>query len=112
MLLPAVGRPLPQAADAYVSDEKGLGYVLAPDGHGADWRRVVQDLPGEDLWAAIKTGLATAPVLDVRDLGTLGSTCRVQLILPLGGREVPCRTIWHFAGADAAPRLVTAFPAT
>ena len=67
---------------------------------------------GSELWSMIVAELERAVVTEVRDLGSLGVSCRVPLILPLVERRVPARTAWHYAEEGAAPRLVTAYPRT
>ena len=66
----------------------------------------------DGLWPLIVVELASAVVTEVRDLASLGISCRVPLFLPIGGRLLSARTAWHYAEDDAAPRLVTAFPQT
>ena len=112
MAPPEVGRPLPRAADAWVSDRKWAGWVLHGDGHGRDWRRAVGEEALDDLWSLIVAELVSAVVTEVRDLGSLGISCRVPMSLPIGGRLLSARTAWHYAEDNAAPRLVTAFPQT
>lgn len=110
MPTPEVGEPLPRAASAFVEHEKWHGYVLAPDGHGDDWRRIFGHVDAEELWAAIRTAVRTSPVTEIRDLDDLGVTCRVPLTLTFNNRTADVRTIWHYAPDQPAPRLVTAYP--
>lgn len=62
------------------------------------------------LWAVIAHAIRTAPVISIRDAYDNTVSCRVDVILTLGERRAPTRTIWHYAYGNARPRLVTAFP--
>ena len=112
MALPEIGEPLPRAADAWVDDAKWTGWILAARGHGREWQRVVAGGAGDELWLVLAAGVRNAPVTELRDLGAFGVTCRVPLLLPFGANTIAVRTIWHYADGGAAPRLVTAYPAT
>lgn len=109
---PEIGAPLPRAADAWCERAKLIRWVLGEDGHGAEWQRVmhVNIEDAEETWRAISTLAATAEVTGLRDLGRYGFNCEVDGQLTIGERSATVRTIWHYAGRDAAPRLVSAFP--
>jgi len=36
--------------------------------------------------------------------------CGIDVTLTINDRTAPVATAWHYADADAAPRLVTAYP--
>jgi hypothetical protein len=112
MSAPAIGQPLPRAGEAYVEEPKWEKWILATPGHGADWRRVFGEVTVDAVWHAIRTAIMTAPITDVRALGELGITCGVDLSLTLNDIADVVRTAWHYESADAAPRLVTAYPRT
>lgn len=63
-----------------------------------------------EVWEAISAVGATAEVTGVRDLGRFGFSCEIDARLTIGERSARFRTIWHYAGPDAAPRLVSAYP--
>lgn len=107
-----IGRPLSRGGDAHVDENKWDAWILATPGHGADWRRVFGEITVDAVWGAILSAVATAPIVDVRMLGEIGITCGVDLSLTLNDRTAAVRTAWHYESADAAPRLVTAYPRT
>jgi hypothetical protein len=53
-----------------------------------------------------------ADVTEMRTVEAGGISCRVPITITIEGRTRAVRTVWHYARADAAPRLVTAFPTT
>lgn len=108
---PIVGEPLPRAGDAYTAPEK-LKWILAEDGHGREWRRVlsIASDDSERLWRAIVTGVLRAPVSAIRDLGPFGVGCEVRVLLTLNARSVSVITAWHYERAGDPPRLITAYP--
>lgn len=112
MPLPEIGRPLPRAADAYVGDEKWIGYVLADRGHGDDWRRAFGSFDADELWSMIADALFGAPVAEMHVVEGGGITCRVPISITIGSRTRTVRTVWHFEHDGSPPRLVTAFPTT
>jgi hypothetical protein len=91
---------------------KWHGWILAAAGHGEEWARVLhiglQD--HERLWTAIADAVLHAPVSVVRDRAAHGVICGVDVMLTINDRAAPVTTAWHYADADAAPRLVTAYP--
>ena len=109
---PRIGRPLPRASRAYASTEKWTYWILAPDGHGADWRRVFRVGPDDRhvIWSALAPELRRAPVVTLRDRGAHGLVCGVAVRITLYGRTAVVLTSWHYRDESAAPRLVTAYP--
>jgi hypothetical protein len=107
---PEVGRPLPRAADAYVDDEKWHGYVLADGGHGRHWRRVWPSVDSDALWLMLAAAVLDGPIDEIQDLGRVGLSCRVRVILTINDRPLRIRTVWHYTREGGRPRLVTAFP--
>jgi hypothetical protein len=108
---PMVGAPLPRAEMAWYERIKLDGWILAERGHGLEWNRVFQ-VGIEDsgrVWEAIATAVLEAPVGTVRDRGTEGVVCGVQVELTIGERTAPVMLSWHYADPSAAPRLVTAY---
>jgi hypothetical protein len=103
---------MPRAADAYAAAEKWLGWILAPHGHGEDWGRMFDVGPGdsERIWAAISAAVLDARVSVVRDRAPHGVVCGVEVTLTINDRTASVATAWHYANAEAAPRLVTAYP--
>jgi hypothetical protein len=112
MALPEIGRPLPRAADAFVDDEKWLGYVLSERGHRGHWSRAFGTIDPDALWAMIAQAVLDADVTEMRTVESGGISCRVPITITINDRTRAVRTVWHYAHADAAPRLVTAFPTT
>ena len=108
---PPVGQPLPRAAEAYTAPEKWDQWILAERGHGHEWARVflVSPTHADAIWRAIADAVLDAPISSVREL-EVGVCCELQTILAIGSRTSIVRSVWHYADADAAPRLVTAFP--
>jgi len=109
---PKAGELLPRAADAWYEQVKLVGWVLAAEGHGAEWRRVfhVGTEHRELVWEAIAAAVEGTQMTDVRELGQHGLNCEVDVVLTIGVRRATVRTVWHYAGSDSAPRLVSAFP--
>ena len=109
---PRIGEPLPQADQAWAEGVKWSKWILSERGHGLHWQRVLHvDLGDVDLvWAAIARRIRVDPVSRIRRLGDHGLSCEVDLRLTIGARSAPIRTIWHYAGPDWPPRLVSAYP--
>jgi hypothetical protein len=109
---PQVGDPLPRAAEAWYEPSKWDGWILATRGHGPEWARVLHvSLDDVNLiWETIAAAVLTNPVAKIRDLGAYGLNCRVDIQLTIGPRSAPIRTVWHYADANSAPRLVSAYP--
>jgi hypothetical protein len=112
MALPEIGRPLPRAADAFVDDEKWLGYVLSDRGHRGHWSRAFGSIDPDALWTMIARAVLDADVTEMRIVEAAGISCRVSVTMTINDRSRAVRTVWHYAHAGAAPRLVTAFPTT
>jgi hypothetical protein len=53
-----------------------------------------------------------ADVTEMRTVEAGGISCRVPVTITIKERSRPVRTVWHYAHAGDAPRLVTAFPTT
>lgn len=109
---PQIGETLPRAAECWYERIKFAGWVLASHGHGPEWEKVLcvglNDI--DVIWAAISVAVALTPVSGIIDNGEHGTTCRVDVDLTIGERSAPMRTAWHYADADSAPRLVSAYP--
>jgi hypothetical protein len=103
---------MPRAADAYAPTDKWHGWILAAAGHGDEWARVFHAGPrdSERIWAAIAVAILQAPVSVFRDRAPHGVVCGVDIALTINDRTALVATAWHYADADAAPRLVTAYP--
>lgn len=108
---PVPGDPLPRASLAWFEETK-FDWILGEAGHGPEWQRVfhIDRWDSTLVWAAISDGVRRTPVNGVRELGEHGVNCEVQLSLAIGRRRSHVRTIWHYAGPESAPRLVSAFP--
>ena len=111
MTWPEVGHPLPRVSDAYAPPEK-WDWIVGEEGHGPHWRRVFGDVEAELLWDVFTALALTSPVSRVRNLGQLGRTGEVLMQLTLNNRTANVITAWHYDYADAAPRLVSAYPTT
>lgn len=111
MTWPEIGQPLPRARDAYAPPPK-WDWLLGAEGHGPHWRRVFGDVDAGLLWKVFTALAPTSPVSRVRDLGQLGCTGEVSMQLTLNERTATVITAWHYDHADAAPRLVSAYPTT
>ena len=103
---------MPRADDAYATDDKWRGWILAAAGHGEEWARVFHAGPqdSELIWAAIAAAVVHAPVSVVRDRAPHGVVCGVDITLTIDDRTASVATVWHYPDAGAAPRLVTAYP--
>jgi hypothetical protein len=114
MPLPTIGQPMPRAAEAFTTEDKWRGWILAAHGHGEDWARVFDVGPDSSsrIWAAIAAAVLDAPVSVVRDRAPDGVVCGVEVTLTINGRTASVATAWHYADEDASPRLVTAYPST
>lgn len=114
MPFPTIRHPMPRASDAYATEDKWLGWILAPHGHREDWARVFGVGPNDSgrIWATIAAAVRDAPVSVVRDRAPHGVVCGVEVTLTINDRTAPVATAWHYEGEDAVPRLVTAYPST
>jgi len=84
-----------------------MDWVLSEDGHGPEWERIFH-VTAEDIdlvWSSIFQGVLTAPITAVRKKHT-GVSCEVRI----NERIAFVITAWHYANANASPRLVTAYP--
>jgi hypothetical protein len=105
---------------AFAIREKLAAYCLNPDheigGPKAEgFRRIlgieIADL--EYLTEALRAGILTAPITDVRDNAPFGVLCEVRV--PVHGvrehldRTVAVTTSWELRHSEDAPRLVTAY---
>ncbi|MBV9167863.1 MAG: hypothetical protein JO321_15540 [Solirubrobacterales bacterium] len=90
---------------------KWLGYVLADEGHGREWRRVFQAEAhqADALWQAIASLAVSAPVTDLRP-GSRGMGCAVHAALTFGERTAHVVLAWLYDEPDDRPRLVSAYP--
>jgi hypothetical protein len=109
---PKAGETLPRAEDAWCEPSKWSGWILAARGHGPEWAKVLQvTLDDVDaVWGAIAAAVLVDPVSRAIDLGEHGLNCRVDTQLTIADRSAPIRTAWHYADAESAPRLVSAYP--
>jgi hypothetical protein len=109
---PTVGEVLPRGTEAFGAPEKWDQWILAGRGHGWEWARVFRVGPAdvEQIWRAIAEAVLGAPISSVREVSPHGFSCEVQIALEINARTAPVRSVWHYADAQAAPRLVTAFP--
>lgn len=112
MPYPEIGQPLPRAADAHATGDKWRGWILAAQGHGPEWARVLDVEPddSEQIWQAIAAAVLDAPVSTIRDRTPHGGVCGVELTLTNNDRTARVATAWHYGDDHAAPRLVTAYP--
>jgi hypothetical protein len=108
---PKIGDPLPRGDQVWYEPVKLEDWVLGEDGHGKEWERVFHvGLEDRDrVWHAIASAVQNARIASVRDRGSKGIACSVKVELTIGERTAPVTTSWHYATADSAPRLVTAY---
>lgn len=111
---PQIGEALPRAADAWCTEEKWLIWILASDGHGPEWAKVLrlESDEWELAWKALKEAVRRAAIETVRVLNAGGVSCGVTVELTVGDRTAPVVSAWHYIEHGAAPRLVTAYPTT
>lgn len=109
---PRLGDALPRAEDAWCVQEKWIAWILAADGHGPEWAKVLQVETDEwELaWQALKEAVHEATIETVRSPAAGGLTCGVTTELTIGERSAPVVSAWHYSEPGAAPRLVTAYP--
>ncbi len=109
---PAIGKPLPRAAEAYAEPEEWRSWIFAEHGHGQEWAKVfhVDLADAQRVWTAITEALLAAPVHKIVDRGQDGVVCGVDMALAIAARRARVRTSWHYEYVGAAPRLVTAYP--
>jgi hypothetical protein len=118
---PRVGEPLPRAEDAFGVRAKLAGYSLDVTNlvGGPKARGFVQILgitisDIDYLEEAIRAGICTQLVSEVRDNSPYGINCVVEV--PVRGigtkstRIINVRTVWTLKARKAQPRLVSAFP--
>lgn len=103
---------MPRASDAWHEPVKFERWILAPRGHSSEWAKVLHVGPDDAdvVWVAIAAAIMTAPVSRAIDTGKHGVNCRVDVELVIGKRSAPVRTVWNYAEAGSAPRLVSAYP--
>jgi hypothetical protein len=108
---PENGEPLPRAADAWCERIKLTDWILAEEGHGAEWGRVfrVTEKDADLIWSLISAAIVTALIARV-DEKNAGIGCGAFIELIVNQRTSRVATAWHYANAEAAPRLVTAYP--
>jgi hypothetical protein len=117
---PAVGEPLPRAAEAFGAHVKLATYSLDPTNEVATSKvRGFEQILGitleniDYLEGAIYTGILLVPVSSVRDNPPWGPKCVVDLPVrghgENSGRVVNVRTVWEIAGSGEPPRLVNAY---
>ena len=70
-----------------------------------EWARWMQSGYGVPFADAV----LDAPITSVREVD-VGVSCEVHVVLTINARTAKVRSAWHYASAEAAPRLVTAFP--
>jgi len=112
-MLPRAGRPAHvrrKLADYALNESHEVG---GPKARG--FRRVLGITIAEIdyLEAAIAEGIARTPISSVRDNAPHGVNCVVDLaVRGVGerrGRLAAVRTVWELTGAQARPRLVSAY---
>ena len=91
---------MPRAADAYATADKRQGWILAAAGHREEWARVFPD----------PLAVIDAPVSVVHDRAPHGVVRGVDITLTINDLTAWVAMAWHYSDADAAPRLVTAYP--
>jgi hypothetical protein len=108
---PKIGEPLPRADRAWHEPLKLEEWVLAERGHGEDWQRVfhVGFEDREALWETIVSAVQGARITTVRDKGTNGIVCGVEVEVTIGEHTAPVTISWHYASEESTPRLVTAY---
>ncbi|HEX3042897.1 MAG TPA: hypothetical protein VHP56_12485 [Solirubrobacterales bacterium] len=109
---PRPGESLPRAADAWCAQEKWLAWILAAEGHGPEWAKVLRVEAGhwEFTWATLKEAVREAAIETVRPLEAGSVSCGVTVEITIGRRTALVVSAWHYAEPGAAPRLVTAYP--
>lgn len=117
---PTIGQQVPLAEQAFGIREKLTAYCLNLDHEiGEPKARGFQRILGigladiDYLAEALRSGVLSAPITDVRDNAPFGVLCEVRV--PVVGlrdhrdRVVAVTTSWELRRADGAPRLVTAY---
>lgn len=118
---PRVGEPLPGAAEVLGVRSKLVGYSLnATHEDGGPKARGFKTILGitiddvDHLERAIRVGVLTAPVSEVRVNPPHGVNCAVDMpvygVSDKSSRNVDVRTVWEITGRGVRPRLVSAFP--
>ncbi|HWY19530.1 MAG TPA: hypothetical protein VNY27_12580 [Solirubrobacteraceae bacterium] len=118
---PAVGEPLPRAAEALGIRDKLETYSLdvnhksgGPKARGFERILGITIMHIDYLEGTILTGILTVPVSSVRDKPPWGVECVV--VVPVrgrgekSGRVVDVRTAWLLPDAGGPPQMTTAFP--
>jgi hypothetical protein len=113
---PTSGPQLPSAEQAFGIRERLAAYCLNPDHEIGDpkaegFRRIlgIEIVDLEYLTEALRTGILTARITDVRDNQPFGVLCEVRVPV-VGVRAHRDRTTsWELRHPDDAPRLVTAY---
>lgn len=108
---PRIGEPLPRAEDAWCTQTKLIDWILGEKGHAAEWKRVfrVEVEDAELIWESIAEAVLEARITGVRGQGAAISYS-VLIELRINDRVAPVLTAWNYRDAEAAPRLVTAYP--
>jgi hypothetical protein len=86
-------------------------WVLGEKGHAEEWRRVFRVGAGDKglIWESISKAVPRAPITGLRGVG-IAASYGVLVTLTINSRLAPVLTVWHYADAGSAPRLVTAYP--
>jgi hypothetical protein len=108
---PQIGDVLPRADTAWHERVKLEKWILAERGHGLEWHRVFHVGVGDSqgVWEAIALAARGAVISTVRDHGSDGIVCDVEVDLTIGERTAPVTISWHYTDKASAPRLVTAY---
>lgn len=109
---PQVGEPLPRASDCWYERAKFEEWILAPRGHGREWRQVFGVGPedGDRAWRALVSAAGSAVIVEVRDREPDGIVCGVRARVAISERSAMVTMSWHYEDPTAAPRLATAYP--
>lgn len=117
---PTIGQQLPLAEQAWGIREKLVAYSLNLDHEvggpkAAGFERILGIVRAdvEYLVEALRAGVLSAPISDVRDNAPFSVLCEVRV--PVAGlrehrdRVVAVTTSWELRHADDRPRMVTAY---
>jgi hypothetical protein len=109
---PQPGEQLPRADACWYEPIKFEEWILAPRGHGREWRDVFGVGQGDRgrVWQALASAARTAAIVEVRDRESLGVVCGIREQVTIGKRSALVTVSWHYADPTAAPRLATAYP--
>lgn len=109
---PQSGELLPRSHACWHEPIKFDEWILAPRGHGREWRAIfgVGRSDRGRVWEALALAARTAVIVEVRDREALGVVCGTRERVTIGKRSAFVTASWHYADPTAAPRLATAYP--